>query len=139
MIILDTNVISAVMQREPDPDVVAWLDLQPLESLWTTTITVFEVRFGIELLPPGRRRRQLEEAFALSLEEDFEKRILPFDQTAAHEAALLAARRRQVGQPVEFRDTQIAGIATACRAALATRNTRHYEDLSIAVVNPWTD
>lgn len=139
MIILDTNVISAVMQREPDPTVLAWLDLQPPESLWTTTITVFEVRFGIELLPPGRRRRQLDEAFALALEEDFERRILPFDQTAAHEAALLAARRRQTGQPVDFRDTQIAGIATACRAALATRNTRHYKDLSIAIVNPWTD
>ncbi len=139
MIILDTNVVSAVMQREPDPTVVAWLDLQPLESLWTTTITVFEVRFGIELLAAGRHRQQLEEAFALALEEDFERRILPFDQTAAHEAAVVAARRRKTGQPVEFRDTLIAGIATACRAALATRNTRHYQDLSITIVNPWTD
>ena len=73
MIILDTNVISAVMRREPDQAVLAWLDLQPPEFLWTTTITVFEVRFGIELLAPSRRRQQLEETFALALEKDFER------------------------------------------------------------------
>lgn len=138
MIILDTNVISAVMRRDAEPVVVAWLDHQPPESLWITTITVFEVRFGLELLADGRRRQRLGEAFGRGLEEDFENRILPFDQRAAEEAAVLAARRRSAGQPVEFRDTQVAGIATARRATLATRNTRHYRDLSIAVVDPWT-
>lgn len=138
MIILDTNVLSAVMRRGADPAVVAWLDRQPAESLWITTITVFEIRFGIGLLPDGRRRRELEDAFSLALDEDLQRRILPFDSRAAEEAALLAARCRVVGRKVDFRDTQIAGIALARQAALATRNTRHFHELSVTVLNPWT-
>jgi hypothetical protein len=72
VIVLDTNVVSALMRAEPDPIVVTWLDRLPPEFLWTTSITVFEIRLGLELLAAGRRRRQLEEAFALTLEEDFE-------------------------------------------------------------------
>ncbi len=139
MIVLDTNVLSAAMRRKPEEVVIAWLDRQSPESLWITTITVFEVRFGIELLAPGRRRRQIEEAFTRALDEDFEGRILPFDQAAARETALLAARRCRADRPVEFRDTQIAGIVTARRATLATHNTKHYQDLSITVIDPWVE
>ena len=137
MIILDTNVISALMRKEVDPVVVAWLDSQPTESIWLTAVTVFEVHLGLELLAPGRRRRQLEGAFARALDEDFEGRILPFERDAARAAALLAARRQQAGRPIEIRDVQIAGIAAARRAALATRNTPHFADLGIALVDPW--
>lgn len=138
MIILDTNVISAVMQSTPDPDVVAWLDRQTPQSLWTTTVTVFEIRFGLEILPASRRRKSLEDAFERTLEEDFEGRVLDFDQPAAHQAALIAARRRQAGQPVEFRDTQIAGIVVARRAILATRNVRHFSDITASIIDPWS-
>jgi toxin FitB len=138
MILLDTNVVSALMQREPDPAVVEWLDRQPAESVWTTTITVFEVRFGLELLADGRRRRLLEEAFARALEEDFENRILPFDPAAADLAGRLAAERRRAGRPVEIRDIQIAGITAARRASLATRNLRHFEGLGLSLVDPWS-
>jgi len=79
VIVLDTNVVSALMRIEPDPVVVSWLDGLPPESVWTTSITVFEVRLGLEILASGRRRRQLEEAFAQALEEDFEGRVLPLD------------------------------------------------------------
>jgi predicted nucleic acid-binding protein len=137
MIILDTNVISALMRQETDPIVVRWLDNQPVESLWITAVTVFEVYFGLELLAHGRRRKQLEGAFARALEEDFEGRILPFEQNAAREAAFVAARRRRGGRSLEIRDAQIAGIASARRATLATRNTRHVADLGIALVDPW--
>lgn len=136
MIILDTNVLSAVMRRDADPAVVAWLDRQPSESLWITTITVFEIRFGLELLPDSRKRQALEKAFGQALEEDFQRRILPFDFPAAEEAARLAARRRVAGQSVEFRDTQIAGIVLARKAALATRNVRHFQDLPITLIEP---
>ncbi|MGA6972366.1 MAG: PIN domain-containing protein [Candidatus Binatus sp.] len=108
MIVFDTDVLSALMQRAADPAVVAWLDSQPPESVWTTAVTVFEIRFGLELLAPGRRRRQLEEAFSRALDEDFQGRILPFDRDAAHEAASRAAERRAVGKPVDFRDIEIA-------------------------------
>lgn len=138
MIVLDTNVLSALMRREPDPAVVAWLDEQPGESIWTTAITVFEVLFGLELLARGRRRRQLEVAFSVAMTEDFEGRILPFDHDAAREAATRAAARRTAGTPVDFRDIEIAGIVSARRATLATRNVRHFDGLGIAVVNPWT-
>jgi len=137
MIVLDTNVLSAVMRREPDPIVVAWLDRQPSESLWTTVVTIFEIRFGLELLAPGRRRRQLEGAFTRAVQEDFQGRILPFDQEAAQEAARRAAERRAAGKSVDFLDIEIAGIVSVRRATLATRNIRHFQSLGIGVVDPW--
>ena len=137
MIILDTNVISALMRQGTNPIVVDWLDSQPPESIWITAVTVFEVHFGLELLTHGRRRRQFEDAFARALDDDFERRILPFEQSAARAAASIAAHQRQEGRPIEIRDAQIAGIVSARRATLATRNTRHFADLGIAIVDPW--
>jgi len=138
VILLDTNVLSALMRREPDRAVVAWLDDQPGESIWTTTITILEVRTGIELLEQGRRRRQLEQAFGELLTEDLGGRLQPFDQPAALAAASIAAARQRAGRPVEIRDVQIAGIATARRATLATRNTRHFDAVGVNVVDPWS-
>ena len=137
MIILDTNVLGAMMRTDPEPSVVAWLDRQPAESVWITSITLFEARFGIALLPSGRRRQTLEAAFARLLKEDLENRVLDFDSAAATEAASLAAMRQKNGRPVDMRDTQIAGIALARHATLATRNVRHFKDLRISVVDPW--
>jgi toxin FitB len=136
VIILDTNVLSAVMQNTPEPAVVAWLDQQPADTVWTTAVSVFEARFGIALLPDSRRRRRLEASFAKLLEEDLENRVLSFDQAAAQRAAHLAAERQRTGRPVDVRDTLIAGIALARRATLVTRNSRHFGDLSVPVVNP---
>jgi hypothetical protein len=137
VIILDTNVLSALMRTAPEPQVVRWLDRQPAESIWITSITLFETRLGLALLPRGRRRQALESAFDRLLVEDLEGRVLDFDSAAAVEAAALAAARQRAGRPVDMRDTQIAGIALARRAALATRNTRHFKDLSITVLDPW--
>jgi len=139
VILLDTNVLSALMQRTADPVVVDWLDKQPTESIWTTTITVFEVRFGLELLASGQRRRLLEQAFAKALEEDFDGRVVPFDEPAAQLAGRIAAERRQSGRPVEFRDVQIAGIALSRRASIATRNVRHFEGLGPQLIDPWSE
>ncbi|OGA52166.1 MAG: twitching motility protein PilT [Betaproteobacteria bacterium RIFCSPLOWO2_12_FULL_62_58] len=137
MIILDTNVLSALMRQAPEAAVVAWLDRQPAESVWITSITLFEARLGLALLPTGRRRQTLEAAFAQLLAQDLENRVLDFDSTAATEAASLAAERQKAGRPVDMRDTQIAGIALARRATLATRNVRHFRDLNVPVVDPW--
>ena len=137
MIILDTNVLSALMRTVPDARVVAWLDCQPAESVWITSITLFEAYLGLALLPSGRRRRTLEAAFARLLQEDLENRVLDFDSAAATEAASLAAARQKNGRPVDLRDTQIAGIALARHATLATRNVRHFRDLRILIVDPW--
>ena len=134
MIILDTNVLGALMRSVPDATVVRWLDLQPAESVWITSITLFEARFGLALLPPGRR---LESEFDRLLREALENRVLDFDAGAATEAALLAAARQKSGLSVDMRDTQIAGIALARHATLATRNVRHFADLEISIVDPW--
>lgn len=138
MIILDTNVLSALMRTAPDPAVVAWLDRQPAESVWITSITLFEARLGLALLPDGRRRRALEAAFSRWVEDDLENRVLDFDTAAATSAASLAAERQRAGDPADMRDTQIAGIASTRRATLATRNVRHFADLKVPVVDPWT-
>jgi hypothetical protein len=138
VILLDTNVVSALMRHDPDSIVVSWLDSLPPESVWTTSITVFEIRLGLELLVAGRRRRLLEESFAKALEEDFESRVLSFDQAAAQAAGRIAAERRRAGRTVEVRDVQIAGIAAARKATIATRNLRHFQGLDLALVDPWS-
>jgi toxin FitB len=137
VIILDTNVLSALMRNEPEQVVVDWLDRQPAESIWITSITLFEARLGLALLPRGRKRQALESAFERLLEEDLGDRILDFDRIAATEAAGLAAARQKAGRPVDMRDTQIAGIALARRAALATRNVKHFQDLTVPLLDPW--
>jgi hypothetical protein len=137
VIVLDTNVLSALMRQVPETPVVEWLDRQPSESVWITSVTLFEARLGLALLPRGRRRQTLEAAFAKLLSEDLENRVLDFDTAAATEAAALAAARQRAGRPVDMRDTQIAGIVLARRATLATRNVSHFADLKVSVVDPW--
>lgn len=137
MIILDTNVLSALMRQPADPAVVSWLDQQSRLSLWTTSITILEIRFGIAILPSGRRQALLIEAFEKAINEKLDRRVAVFDADCAYEASVLMAARQRKGRTVELRDAMIAGIALAHRATLATRNTRHFEDLSTPVVNPW--
>ena len=139
MIILDTNVLSALMQQQPDVQVVAWLDNQPAESIWISSITLFEARYGLALLAPGQRKSLLQERFDQLLQDDLDNRVLLFDTNAATRAAQLAAQRKARGRPVDMRDTFIAGIALARLATLATRDTRHFDDLPVPVVNPWAD
>lgn len=125
------------MRIAPEAQIVRWLDHQPAESIWITAITLFETRLGLALLPKGRRRQLLELAFDRLLEEDLENRVLDFDSAAATEAAALTAARQRAGRTVDMRDTQIAGIVLARRGTLATRNVRHFQDLSVTVVDPW--
>jgi predicted nucleic acid-binding protein len=137
MIVLDTNVLSALMRDTPDPAVVEWLDHQPTESIWTTSITVFEIRTGIGLLTPSRRRKRLDEIFSQLLDDDLDGRVQFFDLTAAFAAGSIAATQQRVGRAVEIRDVQIAGIAASRHATVATRNTRHFDGTGVDLVNPW--
>lgn len=137
MIVLDTNVLSALMRTRPESPVVQWLDRQPADSIWLTSVTVFEARFGLALLPRGRRRTALERAFEHVITEDLAGRVLTLDEAAASTAAQIAADRQRAGRTVDLRDTLIAGIAQARRATIATRNLRHFEGLDVPVVDPW--
>ena len=104
-----------------------------------SSITLFEARYGLALLASAKRKKLLLERFDQFLEGDLENRVLQFDHIAATHAAQLAAERKARGRPVDMRDTFIAGIAVARHATVATRNTRHFDDLPVPVVNPWTD
>ncbi len=137
MIILDTNILSALMDDAPDEAVAVWLNEQPPSLIWTTTITIFEVRLGLLTMPIGRRRASLEHDFRRCFSEVLQGRIADFDYAAAEETAELHARRRRAGRTQELRDAMIAGIAIAHRATLATRNTRHFADLPVPVIDPW--
>lgn len=137
MILLDTNVLSALMLADPDQVVVEWLDAQPAESLWTTAVTVFEIRTGLELIEPSKRRDRLTSAFEQLVTEDLDGRVLAFDRAAADAAGSAVARARRSGRPVEIRDAEIAGIALARRAMLATRNVKHFGPLGVRLVDPW--
>lgn len=137
MIVLDTNVLSALMRREPDQRVVGWLDAQPRTSVWLTSVTVLEIRYGLQILPLGKRRSLLIKSFETLLTGQLSGRVAPFDAAAAQRAADLMAARRQKGRPGDLRDTMIAGIVLTSHATLATRNIAHFEDLSVPLANPW--
>jgi hypothetical protein len=138
VIILDTNVVSAMARDRPERAVRDWLDRQPRSSIWTTSVTVLEIRYGLAIMALGRARSRLERELAEVMRVDLEGRIVPFDTSAAEETAALMAERRRSGRTGELRDAMIAGIAIARHATLATRNTRHFADLPVSVVDPWS-
>lgn len=136
MILLDTNVLSALMQQAPDNNVVAWLDRQPRASIWTTSVTVLEIRFGLQIMSGGKRRSVLIQSFQELLNR-IGNRVVSFDIAAAEAAGDLMASRHKSGRPGDLRDTMIAGIVVAQHATLATRNTTHFEDIPAPLINPW--
>jgi toxin FitB len=138
VIILDTNVVSACMRPAKNKAVIAWLDRQPPESLWTTTVTLFELRYGIENLAEADiARAEIEKAWDEIGSLIFENRILQFDSRAARAAAELAGARRRNRRTVGMRDTFIAGIALSRQATIATRNIRDFADAGVPLVDPW--
>ncbi len=137
MIILDTNILSGIVATRPDPVIADWLDRQRPEDIFTTSVTYYESLMGIEKLQASRRRTLLELAFALAMETLLKGRVLSFDLAAARAAAVLSAKRRRAGRPVETRDTLIAGIAISKNAILATGNTKHFADADISLIDPW--
>jgi toxin FitB len=138
MMILDTNVLSALMRRTPDEAVIEWLNQQPRTSVWTTSITVLEIRFGLQILPVGKRRAVLMKTFETVLDL-IDARVAPFDSDAAQQAGDLMASCQKKGRSIDLRDAMIAGIVLSRHATLATRNTSHFEGISASVVNPWSE
>jgi predicted nucleic acid-binding protein len=136
VIILDTNVVSELSRHRPAPAVVAWFDLQ-VEPLFTTAVTIGELCCGVALLPSGRRRSELADDLGRILTHGFPERILPFDQVAAIEFGRLRAARSVCGTTTRTADTQIAAIAIAHDAVVATRNRRDFEHPGLVVVDPW--
>lgn len=136
MIVVDTNVLSEVARLSPEPAVVSWLSDQTSSTLCTTTITEAELMAGIALLPPGKGRAELE-MFAAATLQRFETRILPFDREAARQYPDIIAARRAVGLSTGGADCQIAAIARAYGASIATRNVRDFRHCGVDIINPW--
>jgi predicted nucleic acid-binding protein len=138
MILLDTNILSELMRPAPEPAVEQWLADQPAASVFISAITEAELRYGLALMPSGKRRSALAAEIEAMLGEDFSGRILPFDSPAAVAFAEIAAERRQAGRPISQADAQIAAIARSRGAALATRNVPDFEGCGVEIINPWS-
>jgi len=137
MILLDTNVLSELMKTNPDKGVVAWVDEQPISTLFTSAITRAEIELGIALLPEGQRKRSINKA-AIGMFAPFSGRLLSFDEMAAIQYGQLVAHRTKIGRPIAVEDAQIASITLAHGLKLATRNGRDFEEIpNLTVVNPW--
>jgi toxin FitB len=139
VIILDTNVISELVRREPSPAVLRNLRRLVSNDLYTTAITEAEIRFGLATLPRGRKHTALRNQLDLILKQEFAGRILPFDSPAAEAYAVLVAGRRLAGQPISVFDGQIAAIALVHGATLATRNVRDFRGLKFPLLDPWAE
>ena len=136
MILLDTNVVSEVMKAKPDVAVLTWLDAQSVDTLFISSITLAELKFGIGALPDGRRKDGLNQALqgVLLL---LEGRVLAFDTDAAQHYAELAVSARSAGKGFPSPDGYIAAIASARGFTVATRDIAPFEAARLKVINPW--
>ena len=132
--LLDTNVTSEILKPSPDRRVAAFLTDQP--DLWLSVIVLHEMKFGLELLPLGRRRDQLLSMLS-GLEAEYDDRILPVDRAEAEQAAALRAEVRKSGRTLNLADALIAGTAKTHRLCVATRNIGDFDGLDVDVLNPW--
>lgn len=137
MIVLDTNVLSELIRPVPEPKVMAWLERQVGDVLFTTAITRGEMLYGACILPAGRRRENLLQEVEAIFTTDMAGRVLPYDSDAADAHAAFAALRRSQGRVVKQPDAMIAGIVSSRGATLATRNVRDFEGCDIDLIDPW--
>jgi predicted nucleic acid-binding protein len=135
--VLDTNVISELIRPQPAPSVLAFVDALDMSDFGITAVTAAELLYGVERLPPGRRRTELTQAVNATIEEDFDGRVEPFDAASAVYYAVLVTDREKAGRPISTADAQIASICRKLRASLATRNTKDFEGTGVTVVDPW--
>lgn len=139
MILLDTNVVSELMRREPDPTAAAWVDSRALHDLYISAVTRAEIELGIALLGEGRRKQGLQVVVA-RLFAEFHGRCLAFDERAARPYTEIVAGRRRAGRAITVEDAQIAAIALVGGLTLATRNTKDFKGIEdLSVVDPFAE
>ncbi|KWE23608.1 plasmid stability protein StbB [Burkholderia cepacia] len=137
MILVDTNVISEPLRREPNAAVIEWLDAQNVETLFLAALSLAEIRLGVAVLPEGRRREWLHQSIEQRVLPLFRGRILPFDDAASKAYASLRARARAAGVAIAPSDGFIAGTAEANGLIVATRDVTPFEAMGIRVIDPW--
>ena len=137
MIVVDTNVISEAMRDMANGRVVQWMDAQPVETLFLSAITVAELRFGIAVLPAGKRRDRMSARLEQEVLAAFAGRVLPFDMDASEAYAALMARARQKGKAIAKADGYIAATAASHGFAVATRDMSPFKAAGVPVIDPW--
>lgn len=137
MIILDTNVISEPLRQQPNIRVVEWLDQQNAETLFLTTITIGELRYGLAILPDGKRKAILQERLETEVLSLFKGRILSYDLKASEAYGVMMARAKANGVSIGTADGNIAAIARSNAMKVATRDTSPFIAGGVEVINPW--
>ncbi len=137
MILLDTNVMSEPLRRAPEPRVIEWIDAQAMETLFLSAITVAELRAGVALLPPGKRRSGLQDNLEKRVLPLFAGRVLPFDLACTRACAALMAKARSAGLSIATAAGYVAAIAAANGLSVATRDASPFEAAGVTVINPW--
>ena len=137
MFVLDTNILSAMMRLQLEPQVATWIAAQPPDLLFTTSLSQAEILSGLAIMAEGRRRGDLEAAARVMFLEDFDGRVLPFDTKAATAYADIFAARRRTGRPAATLDLMIASVARSHGASVVTRDTSGFEGCGITLINPW--
>lgn len=137
MILLDTNIISEMMRPSPTIEVMTWLDAQKKEALFISSVTIAEITYGLHILPEGKRRKDLLDAFQQIITKLFKYRILTFDERAAYVYGEIMGHRKKLGKPLSVPDGQIAAIAHLNNAILATRNVRDFNHCHLKLINPF--
>jgi toxin FitB len=137
MILLDTNVISEVMKPNPEPRITIWIDSHPLDDLCTSAIVAAEILSGLDLMPAGKRRNELRDKAEIMFSSFFSGRIFAFNLDGARAYGKIVNAARKAGKPMDEMDALIAATALAHEATLATRNTSHFEQCGVNLVNPW--
>lgn len=137
MIVLDTNVLSEILRPSPAREVMSWMASQPNTSIFTTTITMGELLYGVQRMPDGQRKVELLAAVQGIFDQDLAGRILSFDMAGADAFARIASSRKLAGQPISQFDAMIAAITQSRGATLATRNIKDFGNCGIDLINPW--
>jgi predicted nucleic acid-binding protein len=136
--LLDTNVISEWMKPQPNPGVVAWLAAMDEDRVFISVVTLTEVRYGIERMPAGIRRKRVENWLLRELPSRFEGRVLAVDEAVADASGRAAARSEAAGRPMDAIDAFLAGTAEVYRLTLVTRNRSDFKAALKTTLNPWT-
>lgn len=126
-----------MMKTSPSISVSNWIDQQEVTELFITTITIAEISYGINALPKGKRRQLIQSAFNNTIRDAFRHRILSFTEKAAHTYGKIMGLRKEIGRPLSILDGQIAAIAMAEEASLATRNIRDFKDCGLNLIDPF--
>ena len=137
MILIDTNVISELWKLAPTPSVLAWIDAQTVETLCLSAITVAELRYGLAIMPAGKRRSIYQDRLERDVLQAFKGRVLPFDLDASKAYSELMARAKTEGKAICKADGYIAATAYAHALTVATRDVAPFLAAGLTVINPW--